>query len=454
MKKAAYPQVQTINEEYATTMNKPTTNPIGFPATMPSPDTLDTLTPILRDGAQRMLTQAIEAEVEDWIQRHAALTDEQGHRLVVRNGRQPSREIQTGVGNLQVRRPRVHDRRRSSSSTEQVPDVERFSSKILPPYLRRTKSIEELIPWLYLKGISTGDFTEALQALVGPDAAGLSATTITRLIRSWQDEYKTWSKRSLAGTRYVYVWADGVHFNVRLEDDANSKQCILVLMGATEHGTKELIAVIDGYRESEQSWKELLNDVGRRGLKEPPKLAVADGALGFWAAVRKVWPATREQRCWVHKTANVLNTMPKSVQPKAKSMLHDIWLAATRADANGAFDAFVQDYESKYPNAVACLVKDRDVLLTFYDFPAAHWRHVRTTNPIESMFATVRLRHRRTKGNGSRAACLAMVFKLCEAAQKRWRKLNGHEHVKDVIRGVKFVDGEIDENQHQNKDAA
>jgi len=381
-----------------------------------------------------MLAQAIEDEADDWIASHASVTDENGHRQIVRNGHLPARKIQTGVGAVEVKQPRVRDRR-------PVEDREPFNSSILPRYLRKTKSVEELIPWLYLKGVSTGGFTEALQALFGPDAPGLSATTITRLKAGWETEYQQWSHRSLEAKRYVYVWADGVYFNVRLESQGNQRQCILVLMGATTEGKKELLAIIDGYRESEQSWREVLLDVRRRGLVIDPALAIADGALGFWAAARKIWPGTREQRCWVHKTANILNKMPKSIQPKAKDMLHEIWMAETKLLANRAFDAFVETFKAKYPAAVECLVKDRDALLTFYDFPAEHWKHIRTTNPIESMFATVRLRHRRTKGNGSRVACLTMVFKLAESAERRWRVLNGYQLIPDVISGVPFVDG-------------
>jgi transposase-like protein len=309
----------------------------------------------------------------------------------------------------------------------------------LPPYLRKTKSVEELIPWLYLKGISTGDFSEALQALLGPDAKGLSATTVTRLKGIWQDEYQAWSKRSLAGKRYVYVWADGVHFNIRLEEE---RQCILVLMGATPDGDKEVIAISEGYRESEQSWRALLLDCKERGLEIDPELAIADGALGFWKALPKVWSKTRGQRCWVHKTANVLDKIAKGQQPKAKEMLHDIWMAASRVEAEKAFDLFVKTWEAKFPKATECLAKDREMLLVFYDFPAEHWRHIRTTNPIESVLATVRLRTCKTKGCGNRAACETMVFKLMESAKKGWRKLNGFALLPDVIRGVKFVDGE------------
>jgi putative transposase len=391
----------------------------------------DALTDLLRDGARRLLAQAIEAEVAAWIVDHAHITDEAGRRQVVRNGHHPERTIQTGLGDVEVRQPKVHDRR--------PPDErERFTSAILPPYLRRTRSLEELIPWLYLRGVSTGGFADALKALLGPDAPGLSATTVTRLKAAWEEEHRAWGERSLAGKHYVYVWADGVHFNIRLEQD---RQCILVLMGATADGRKELIAVSDGYRESEQSWKELLLDVKARGLEVEPALAIGDGALGFWKAIRQVWPSTRCQRCWVHKSANVLDKLPKGAQPKAKASLHAIYEAETRAKAEKAFDLFISTYEAKYPKAAECLAKDREALLVFYGFPAEHWRHIRTTNPIESTFATVRSRHGKTKGNGSRAACLAMVFKLMEAASRTWRALNGSVRLRDVIAGAKFVDG-------------
>jgi len=396
----------------------------------------DILTDILRRGAEEMLAMAIENEVAEYIARHAHLRDSEGRRMVVRNGHLPARTIQTGIGDMAVHQPRVNDKRLDSNGRRV-----RFSSSILPPYLRRTKSVDELIPWLYLKGVSTGDFTEALQALLGPQAQGLSATNIVRLKTVWQQEWATWSKRSLEDKQYVYVWADGIHFNIRLEDPGNNKQCILVLMGATADGRKELIAIADGYRESTQSWRELLLDAQKRGLRTDPKVATGDGALGFWAALREIYPTTEEQRCWVHKTANVLNKMPKSVQPKAKSMLHDIWMAETRQEADKAFDLFVTTFQAKYPKAVECLVKDRDVLLTFYDFPAEHWVHLRTTNPIESTFATVRLRTVRTKGCGSRTACLTMVFKLARCAEKHWRKLNGSDLIAEVIRGIVFVDG-------------
>lgn len=408
-------------------MAESTTDSVKFPGLQAT----DVMTEILREGAQRMLAQAIHEEVDEWIEQRACLQDTLGHQQVVRNGYLPKRTITSGVGPVEVHQPRVRDRRPAD-------EAEPFTSKILPPYLRKTKSVEELIPWLYLKGISTGDFSEALAALLGPEAPGLSASTITRLKKVWEGEYEDWSKRSLRGKQYVYVWADGVHFNIRLEED---RQCILVLMGATADGKKELIAIADGYRESEQSWKALLLDVKARGLKVHPKLATGDGALGFWKALRKVYSKTREQRCWVHKTANVLDKLPKRLQPEAKGKLHDIWMADTREHAHEAFDLFVATYGAKYPKAVECLVKDRDVLLTFYDFPAEHWIHLRTTNPIESTFATVRLRTKRTKGCGTRMACLTMVYMLMQSAAKRWRVLNGSDILPDVIQGIPFVDG-------------
>jgi transposase-like protein len=408
-------------------MQEVSTTTVSFPSTTAQ----DVLTEILRQGAQQMLTTAIEAEVTDWIDSHCHLQDERGHRQVVRNGYLPERSITTGLVPVEIRQPRVHDRRPRAAA-------EPFSSKILPPYLRKTKSIEQLLPWLYLKGISTGDFNEALQALVGPECPGLSASTITRLLEDWRAQYQAWSKRSLKDKHYVYLWVDGIHFNIRLEED---RQCILVFMGATADGQKELVAIADGYRESEQSWRELLVDVKSRGLTVDPKLATGDGALGFWKVLPQVFPTTRTQRCWVHKTANVLDKLPKRLQARAKEAIHDIWMADSRAAANQAFDVFLETYAAKYPKACECLAKDREELLAFYDFPAEHWKHLRTTNPIESVFATVRLRHRRTKGNGSRTACLAMVHQLMQSASKRWRLLNGSDLLPDVIAGVQFTDG-------------
>lgn len=425
-------------------MRQVTTEELSGPATAVDAEVLEfrsqfgqtsPLDELVRHGAQQMLQTAIEAEVDEFLAMHAERRDARGNRLVIRNGYQPVREILTGAGRLAVEQPRVRDN--SSQKENRV----RFSSKVMPPYLRRSKSIDELIPWLYLKGVSTGDFAEALQSLVGEDAPALSPNVVVRLTGQWSQEYDQWNRRDLSDRQYVYVWADGIHVNVRLENEANQRQCLLALMGATADGLKELIAVVDGYRESEQSWYELLIDLKNRGLALAPKLAVGDGALGFWAALRKVFGETREQRCWLHKTGNVLNNMPKSVQPRAKALIHEIWMAETRADAVKAFDAFLEKYRAKYPAACECLEKDRDVLLTFYDFPAEHWKHLRTTNPIESTFATIRLRHRRTKGSGSRRASLAMMFKLAQAAQKRWRRLNGHGHIVHLIEGKTFIDG-------------
>jgi transposase-like protein len=379
-----------------------------------------------------MLAQAVEQEIAEYIDAHRQHVDPAGHRLVVRNGHSRPRKIQTGVGLLEVAPPRVHDRRVDDQGNRFG-----FVSKILPPYLRRAKNIEELIPWLYLKGISTGDFGEALTALLGPNSPGLSPTNIVRLKEGWEQEWRAWSKRDLTN-RYVYVWADGIHFNLRLDPD---RPCVLVLMGVTPEGNKELIAVHDGQRESELSWKELLLEVKSRGLKIAPELAVGDGALGFWKALPQVYPATRAQRCWVHKTANVIDKLPQGLQGAAKTAIHRIYLAATRAEANQAFDLFVDTYEPKYPKATECLSKDREALLAFYDFPAQHWPHIRSTNPIESTFATVRLRTVKTKGAGSRTACLTMVFKLLENAQLHWRALNGSALLPEVIQGVRFIDG-------------
>jgi putative transposase len=394
--------------------------------------TVPVIDDILRDGARRALQAAIEREVDEYIQSHNSCLDDQGHRLVVRNGHHPARKIQSGNGAIEVRQPRVNDKR----VDEQGSHI-RFTSRILPPYLRKTKAIEELVPWLYLKGISTSDFPEAL-ACLGHDGSGLSPTTVVRMKELWQDEYENFCRRSLAGKRYVYLWADGIHFNIRLTDD---RPCVLVLMGALEDGTKELIAMIDGQRESEQSWLELLLDVKSRGLTESPMLATGDGALGFWKALKQVYPGTRIQRCWVHKTVNVLDKLAHGQQVSGKKMLHEIWMAATKEEAVKALGKFAATYQAKFPKAVECLLKDQEELLAFYDFPAEHWQHLRTSNPIESTFATVRLRTYKTKGSGSRTACLAMAFKLVESAQNHWRKLNGSTLLPEVIAGVIFKDG-------------
>jgi len=394
----------------------------------------DQLTEVLRNGARTLLAQAVEAEVADFLDKHTQLKTADDHQRVVRHGHLPEREVMTGIGAVGVRQPRVRDREAGADDPERI----RFTPAILPPYARRSKSLEMLIPILYLKGISTGDFEEALAALLGKEAPGLSASTIARLKEVWIDEHRRWNRRDLSAKRYVYMWADGIHLQARLEEDA---QCILVIIGATPEGKKELIGFTDGTRESAHDWRALLLDLKRRGLAAAPELAVADGALGFWKALGEVWPKTREQRCWVHKTANVLNKLPKSQQPKAKRALQEIWMAETKADAETAFDGFIESYEVKYDKAAECLRKDRDTLLAFYDFPAEHWKHLRTTNPIESTFATVRHRTIRAKGCLSNNTALAMVFKLVDAAQKSWRRLDGHNQLPKIIQGVKFADG-------------
>lgn len=391
----------------------------------------DPLSDVLRAGARHLIEQAVEAELIALLSAHADDKTEDGRARLVRHGHLPEREVMTGIGPVPVKVPRVRDR---GCSEEKI----RFTSSILPPYLRKARSIEELLPWLYLKGISTGDFQEALAALLGPNAAGLSSTTISRLKAHWWDEYERWQRRDLSARRFVYVWADGVYFRPRM---AEEKQCVLVLIGADEWGRKEVLGLTDGYRESTQSWRELLLDLKRRGLNHTPDLAIGDGGLGFWAALREVFGGTREQRCWFHKTGNVLNAMPKSVQQKAKGHLHDIWQAETKAEAEAAFDFFVETYGVKYDKAVAKLVKDRGVLLAFYDFPAEHWKHIRTSNPIESTFATVRHRTSQTKGCLSRKTGLAMAFRLMMSAQAKWRKLDGASRMPEIVQGVEFKDG-------------
>ncbi len=393
----------------------------------------DPLTDVLRAGARELLAQAVEAEVEAHIAAHAELIDAQGGQRIVRHGYLPERDVQTGIGAVRVKVPRVRDRAQTAPGGRI-----RFTSSILPPYLRRSRSVEELLPWLYLKGISTGDFGEALAALLGPDAPGLAASTIARLKAVWWNEYEAWQARDLSARAYVYFWADGIYFSPRMDHD---KQCVLVIIAADALGNKDIVALSDGYRESAQSWRELLLDLKRRGLKTGPELAVGDGALGFWKALREVYGETREQRCWVHKSANVLNQMPKSLQARAKGHLQDIWMAETRADAEKAFDFFIDAYGTKYHKATERLIKDRERLLSFYDFPAEHWKHIRTTNPIESTFATVRLRTAKTKGCLSRKTALAMAFKLILSAKRKWRKLDGSNQLAEIIEGVTFKDG-------------
>ncbi len=390
-----------------------------------------TLDELARQGARRMIEWALQVEVDEYIERYRHERDENGHALVVRNGVGKERSVTMGAGTVKLKAPRVNDKRVVEGQRQ------RYTSRILPPYLRRSQNVSEILPVLYLRGLSTGDFREALPVLLGDEAAGLSPTAITRLVSVWQEEYATWRKRLLSDRDYVYVWVDGVHFGVRLEDE---RLACLVMIGARPDGTKEVIAIEDGYRESKESWLELLRDLKKRGMRAP-ELAVGDGALGFWAALREVFPQTKEQRCWVHKIANVLDKLPKSLQTKAKALLHEAMNAPSRKECDKAIDEFVQTYGAKYPKAVQSLTEEREKLGAHFDFPAEHWQHLRTTNPIESSFATVKLRQRVTKGAGSRAAGLAMAFKLMLTAERSWRRLNGAELLPLVRARVKFRDG-------------
>src|SRR5947209_13679268 len=387
---------------------------------------------IAREGARRMLIKALKAEVDDYVERHRNQRDEQGHALVVRNGRAPARKLTLGAGTVELSAPRVNDRRRDADGHRQ-----RFTSYILPPYMRRSPKVAEVLPILYLRGLSTGDFRPALEALLGEDAAGLSPTTITRLTAGWEKEYTDFRRRDLSGREYVYVWVDGVHFNIRLDDD---RLCTLVVIGVRPDGDKELLAVEDGYRESAESWKTVLRELKRRGMVAPV-LAVGDGALGFWAAAREVWPETREQGCWCHKLSNVLDKLPQRLHARAKRVLHEMMYAARRSDCEAARRSFAAEYQAKYPKAVESLTANWERLVSFFEFPAEHWKHLRTTNVIESAFATVRLRERVTKGAGSRTKGLLMAFKLLDMAQQRWRRLDGAALLPLVRAGVKFVDG-------------
>lgn len=400
---------------------------------------------LAREGARRMLREALEAEVEAYLERHREERDERGHALVVRNGHARERKVTVGSGTLAVRAPRVDDRRVDEQGRRQ-----RFTSQILPPYMRRSPKVAEVLPILYLRGLSTGDFREALPVLLGPDAAGLSPANITRLTASWEAEYRDFRRRSLKDRDYVYVWADGIHVNIRLEEDP---LCLLVLIGVRPNGTKELIAVEDGYRESTESWLSLLRELKARGMKAPV-VAVGDGALGFWAAARQVWPETREQRCWVHRLRNVLDKLPKRLQAKAKEALDEIFGAATRHDAEQGIAAFVAEYGAKYPKAVDSLTRDQDELLTYFDFPAEHWKSLRTTNVVESPFATVRLRQRVTKGNGSRIKGLTMAYKLLDMAEHRWRRLDGAGLLPLVRAGAAFIDGALIERTEREGERA
>jgi transposase-like protein len=391
-----------------------------------------TLDGLLQRGALKRLHEALEAEVEEDVRRHRDARDDRGRAQVVRNGKAPARQLVTGSGTVAVRAPRVDDRRVDGDGQRH-----RFASQILPCSMRKAPKVTEVLPILYLRGLSTGDFQSALPVLLGKEAGGLSPTTITRLTAGWETEYHAWRRRDLRDVDYVYVWVDGVHFRVRLEED---RLCTLVMIGVRTDGTKELVAGEDGYRERTDSWATVLRDLKRRGLRAPV-VAVGDSTLGFWAAVGTVWPDTREQRCWVHRLANVLDKLPKRLQPRAKQALHAIMTAPTHAEAEAGIEAFATEYDAKYPKAVASLRRDQAQLLTFYDFPAEHWRHLRTTNIIESPFATVRLRQRVTKGAGSRTKALMMAFKLLAMAEERWRKVNGSERLPLVRAGVRFVDG-------------
>ena len=400
----------------------------------------DSLTNFLRESAQKMLAMAIENEVNEFIKTHQHLTLSEGLQRVVRNGYQPERTIQTGIGSIALKLPRVRDR-------ENVEEKIQFHTQLIPKYMRRTVTLDVMLPLLYLKGISTGEFTQVMEPMLGASAKSISAHVISRLKAEWLEDYKVWLKRDLSLKRYVYWWADGIYLTARMESE---KTCMLVIVGADQDGKKELVGLVDGFRESKESWLELLNNLKQHGLTKGPELAIGDGALGFWGALQEAYPATKMQRCWVHKTANVLDKLPKSQQTRAKSMLHDIYLAPTRREAQQAFEVFLQTHQIKFAKATECLVKDKEILLNFYDFPAEHWQHIRTTNPIESTFATVRHRTKKSKNCFSRDTIIACVFKLCVEAEKRWKRLYGYKRLADIIRLVKFIDGIAESENNSN----
>ena len=389
----------------------------------------DLLSTMLREGAQRLIAEALQAEFDEFLSQFVERRDDQGRAAVVRNGAQPRREVLTGLGPVGVRVPKARSR---------VADAAVFRSTLVPPYVRRAKAVDAALPWLYLHGVSTGNMREALSVLVGPEAKGLSAPVVARLKGRWSEEYRAWRRKPLGKEPWVYVWEDGIYSGLRAEDE---RLCALVMIGVNERGQKRFLAIEDGVRESKQSWMDLLRDLKQRGLVLAPKLAVGDGALGFWAALEDIYPETRSQRCWVHKTANVLNYLPKSLQARAKAGLHEIWMAETKATAQTAFNQFVASYGAKYPKATECLAKDREALLAFYDFPAEHWIHIRSSNVIESSFATVRHRTDRTKGCLTRDGMLAMIYKLGQSAERNWRRLRGFEWLAKVVQGVPFRDG-------------
>ncbi len=388
----------------------------------------DPLTELLREGAERLIYQAVEAELQELLAAHADRRTKDGKAGVVRNGHLPARKLQTALGPVTVKIPKVR-----AKTGEPVT----FRSALVPPYVRKTRSLEAALPWLYLKGISSGEMGNALKVLVGAEAEGLSASTVSRLKQVWGQEYRDWREERLDKERWVYVWADGVYSGLRVEQ---TKLCALVVIGVNERGQKRFLAIEDGVRESTQSWREVLLKLKARGMNEP-ELAIGDGAMGFWAALEEVYPETRQQRCWMHKTMNVLNCLPKTAQPKAKQALHAIWQAETQEDAEKAFDLFLKTYEPKYPKAAICLQKDREELMAFYDFPAQHWQSIRTSNPIESTFGTIRHRTKRSKGCLSRDGMLHMMFKLGQCAERRWRRLRGFDYLAKVVTGIKFKDG-------------
>ena len=406
----------------------------------------DSLTEVLRQGARKLVLQAVEAEFSSFLANHSHERLDDGRQRVVRHGHLPERKVMTGIGAVPVRVPRSRDRKACKNEFDPAPDGKnaddgkiRFASQLLPPYIRRSKSIEKAIPYLYLKGVSSGDFCDVMPVLLGKEATvGFSADAVLRLRKQWKEEMEQWNKRRLDSQNYLYIWADGVYLSARLEEE---KQCLLVIIGATPEGKKELVGFTTGYRESTQSWRELLLDLKDKGLSISPKLAIGDGAMGFWGALDQVFPTTRQQRCWVHKTFNVMDKFPKSLQGKTKSEIQNIWMAQTKEEALRAFDLFIEKYQAKYPKAAICLEKDREELFAFYDFPAEHWKHIRTTNPIESTFATVKHRTKRSKGCLARETAYIMVFRLIKDAEKTWRRLTGKNQLPKLITGVKFQNG-------------